>query len=200
MLNLVYTSSIKDMPLLFSEMRRTAILLQEGHSKEQILTMSAEQNIYQLNRERRRRELPLRIFNRLNGISSSLLPTLAWGDEQEGKLVALLTLLKADRLFFEYINEVFLDCYQAGKEDVSDHLFVYFIESKAQESDKVAAWGTCNLVSIRNAYKNILCEVGLAKKTNEGMAIQKPFVDSDFRNLLQEEDAAYVRAILLEVS
>jgi hypothetical protein len=61
-LNLPYTSSIKDMPFLFTDMRRTAQLLCEGKTKEEILELSLKANIYQLDKEKRRRDLPLRMI------------------------------------------------------------------------------------------------------------------------------------------
>ena len=57
-----YTSSVKDMPLMFLEMKRTALLMRGGKSKDEILALSLEQNIYQLDKEKRRRDVPLRMI------------------------------------------------------------------------------------------------------------------------------------------
>lgn len=51
---------------MFSEMRRTARLLCEGKTDESIVHLSMGQNIYQLNREKRRRDVPLRMIKRLS--------------------------------------------------------------------------------------------------------------------------------------
>ena len=47
-MNQKYTSNIKNMPFLFLEMKRTAILLCEGNSKDEIRALSLEQNVYQV--------------------------------------------------------------------------------------------------------------------------------------------------------
>ena len=65
---LPYTSSIKDMPLMFSEMKRTALLLCEGKSVDEIVSLSMDKNIYQLEKEKRRRDVPFRMIKRFSAI------------------------------------------------------------------------------------------------------------------------------------
>ena len=196
---LPYTSSIKDMPLLFSEMKRTAILLCEEKSPDEIVRLSVESNIYQLETVKRRRDVPLRMIKRLSTIEKSHLNVLAYGREDEAKLIALLAFMKADRLLFEYMVEVFLDRVLAGHNEVTDKDFLEFIERKAQNSETVARWTTANLTNIRGKIKNTLCDAGVAKRTGDRLLIQKPIVDSDFLKRLDKTDAIYAKAMLMEV-
>ena len=69
---LKYTSSIKDMPLMFSDMKRTALLLCEGKSSDEILRLAIEENIYQLDKPKRRLEVPQRMIKRLSTIGEPL--------------------------------------------------------------------------------------------------------------------------------
>lgn len=195
---LQYTSSIKDMPFMLSEMRRTAQLLCEGKKAEEIIALSMQENVYQLEREKRRRDVPLRMLNRLSTLDKPLVKVIAKGNEKDARLIAFLALIKVDRLFYEYMREVYLDHSIAGKNEIADKDFIDFIERKAGNSDVVARWTSNNFVRIRNTYKNILCEAGLAKRSEGGLLIQKPLVDSDLLNMLCESDMPYARAMLLE--
>ncbi|MEA4892471.1 MAG: DUF1819 family protein [Peptococcaceae bacterium] len=195
---LQYTSSIKDMPFMFSEMCRTAQLLCEGKNSDEIVAMSIQSNIYQLEREKRRRDVPLRMIKRLSTLDDSLISVIATGSERDAKVIAFLALIKADRLFFEYMREVYLDRYEAGRFEISDKDFIGFIERKAQSSDVVAKWTSNNLVRIRNTYKNILCEAGLAKRNGDVLLIQKPLIDHALLGLLDRDDVLYAKAMLLE--
>lgn len=198
-LELQYTSSIKDMPFMFSEMRRTAQLLCEGKSCDEIMELSMRENIYQLEREKRRRDVPRRMLKRLFTLDMPLVAIVANGRENDAKLIAFLALIKVDRLFYEYMREVFLDRFQAGRGEVADKEFIDFIERKAQDSDVIAKWTSNNLVRVRNTYKNILCEAGLAKRSGELLVIQKPYIEPELRRLLNDENTPYAKAMLLEV-
>ncbi|MDT3699411.1 MAG: DUF1819 family protein [Thermincola sp.] len=196
---LPYTSSIKDMPFMFSEMRRTAKLLCEGKTGEDIVQLSMEKNIYQLEREKRRRDVPLRMVKRLETIHKPLVEIVANGRDYDAKLVAFLALMKADRLLFEFMYEVYADKFRSGHNEIAEKDFLEFIERKAQNSDAVAKWTPNNLVRVRNTYKNILCEAGLAKRAGDLLLIQKPIIDPQVRKLLGTENLAYTKAMLLEV-
>ena len=194
-----YTSSVKDMPLMFLEMKRTALLLCGGKSKGEILALSLKQNIYQLDKEKRRRDVPLRMIKRLSTIGQPLVEAIANGCDSDAKLLVFLALMKSDRLIFEYMREVYADKFHAGHDEISGKDFIEFIDRKAQNSETVAKWSANNLASVRTKIKSSLCEAGLAKRNGDKLLILRPIVDENFLNLISEEDKIYARAMLLEV-
>ena len=196
---LQYTSSIKDMPLMFSEMKRTALLLCEDKSGDEIVSLSTEQNIYQLEKAKRRRDVPRRMIKRLSTIEKPFVEVIANGQENEAKLIAFLALMKADRLLFEYMHEVYADKFHAGHNEITDKDFLDFIERKAHNSETVAKWSTTNLVNIRGKIKNSLCEAGLVKRCGDNLLIQRPIIDDELRKQFDEADKVYLKAMLMEV-
>jgi hypothetical protein len=195
---LKYTSSIKDMPLMFLEMKRTAILLTEGKTGNDIVVLSMDKNVYQLEKPKRRRDVPLRMVKRLSGIGPVLIERLAHGRDDEGKLIAFFVLMKADRLLFEYMREVYSNKYLMGYNEITDRDFSDFIDRKTQESETVAKWSAANLVDIRGKIKSSLCEAGLAKRSKGKLLIQKPLYDRQFLELFNETDDVYMRAMLIQ--
>lgn len=196
---LPYTSSIKDMPFMFSEMKRTALLLSEGKTSDEIVRLSMEKNIYQLEKEKRRRDVPLRMTKRLATIGQPLVEIIAHGRDDESKLIAFLALMKADRLLFEYMYEVYADRFNAGYNEITDKDFLDFIEGKAQNSEIVARWSADNLASIRGKIKSTLCNAGLAKRNGNCLVIQRPIVDRELLKLIDETNRIYASAMLMEV-
>ena len=194
---LVYTSSIKDMPLMFSEMKRTALLLCDGKSAEEILQLSLEQNVYQLEKEKRRRDVPLRMIKRLSTISKPLTEILAHGSSDEARLVAFLALMKADRFIFEYMAEVYADRFIAGYDEITDRDFMEFIDRKVTNSTVVEKWTTQTLARLGTTIKSIICDAGLAKRTKNGLQILKPLVGEAICRLLSHEERIYAKAMLL---
>jgi len=200
---LKYTSSIKSMPLMFSEMKRTALLLCEGKMANEILQLSLEKNIYQFNNDKWRREVPLRMIKRLSTIGTPLLKILAHGTLDEAKLVTFLAFMKSDRLLYEFMREVYLDKAQVGYDEISDIDFVQFFDRKVSNSDTVAKWKTDTLKAIHTKIKNTLCDAGLAKrnknKHRNNLLILRPIYTEDICMQLEEQDRIYAKAMLLEV-
>ena len=196
---LPYTSSIRNMPLMFSEMKRTALLLCEGKTTDEILQLSIEKNIYQFEKEKRRREVAFRMTKRLSTINKPLIELLANNNGVEAKLVTFLAFMKADRLLFEYMVEVYSDKFHAGFEDVTDIDFIDFFNRKAQNCETVAKWSAEILKDLRSAIKKTLVTAELAKRTKNGFLILKPLLCENICTLLDETDRVYARAMLLEV-
>jgi len=197
---LSYTSSIRNMPLMFSEIKRTALLLCEGKTAEEILQLSIEKNIFQFEKEKRRREVAFRMIKRLSSINKPLIELLANENGDEAKHIAFLAFMKADRLLFEYMVEVYAEKFHAGFEEVADKDFLEFIDRKARNCETVEKWSAEILKHLRSAIKNTLYATGLAKRTAEGYLIQKPLICERICTLLDESDRSYARAMLLEVS
>ena len=195
---LPYTSSIKDMPLMFPDMKRTAMLLCEGKSQDEIIGLSMEQNIYQIDKPKRRRDVPLRMIKRLSTVRRPLVEIIASGSGADAKLIAFLAFMKADRLLFEYMYEVYADKHHAGHYELTDKDFLDFVERKAQNSETVAKWSVSNLVNVRGKIKSSLCDAGLAKRKGDSLLIQKPIVEDRLRKLFDESDRIYLKAMLME--
>jgi len=195
---LPYTSSIKDMPLMFPDMKRTAMLLCEGKTGDEIVSLSMEKNVYQLDKPKRRRDVPLRMIKRLSTVKQTLVDAIAHGSEPDAKLITFFALMKADRLLFEYMAEVYADKRHAGYDEITDRDFLDFIERKAQNNETVAKWSASNLASVRSKIKSSLCDAGLAKRNGGSLLIQKPIVDDRLRKLFDESDRIYLKAMLME--
>ena len=180
-------------------MKRTALLICENKTKEEIIRLSVENNIFQYDKEKRRREVPVCMIRRLNTINKPLIEVIATGQTEDAKLITLLALIKSDRLLFEYMNEVFADTFYNGRDEVTDKDFLDFITRKAEFSEIVAKWTSVNLKNVRGQIKSILCEVGLAKRSKDSLIIQKPFIDNKILIFFDDVDRIYAKAMLLEV-
>lgn len=183
---------------MFSEMKRTALLLCEGKTGEEIIGLSMTDNIYQLDKEKRRRDVPLRMIKRLSAIGQPLIEVIAYGNDSDARLMAFLALMKTDRLVFEYMREVYMDKFHAGFEEVTDKDYLDFIEHKAQNSETVARWSAGNIASIRGKIKSSLCEADLGKRKGDSLLIKRPIVDNELLKLFDEADRIYIRAMLIE--
>lgn len=197
---LKYSSEIKNMPFLFLETRRAANLICEGKAGIDIIELSIKQNVFQLDKERRRKELVMKVLKRLGSIDKNLIDIIANGRECEAKLITFLAIIKTDRLFFEFMRDVFSDKYMCGQLEIEDKDFVTFFEVKSHESEIVAKWKSDNLEKIKGAYKKILCEAGLAVKSTTKFEITKPVCDNQLLEFVKSKDNyLFAKSMLLEV-
>lgn len=198
MSELQYSSAIKDLPFLYLETRKTALLLKDGKQPEEIVELSVSENIYQLEKEKRRKELPQKVLKRLESINSDLMGVIAYGNDNDARLVTLLAILKTDRLFFEFMDEIYLEKYTARQLKITDSDFTFFFNNKIAQSDRVAGWQQTNLEKVKKTYIKILIEAGLVKKTSDVAEIVKPVCSKDTLTLLlNEDDEKYANAMLL---
>lgn len=190
-----YTSTLKEMPLLFNEMRKAASLKVNGFDDKTIIHQSETENIFQVVKERRKRDLATKILTRLKSLSPELLNVLADGNIEIAKAVALYALLHVDLLLFEFFKEVYADRHSIGEHFIYDADFMVFYHRKSEVSDTIAKWKDNNLRQLRNAYKKALLESGFAKLSNDSLEITPPLLEKDVTRLFSEQ---YKKAMCLE--
>ncbi len=182
-----YSSNLKVMPLLFNEMRKADRLKVNGFDDKAIVHKSVTENIFQVAKERRKRELANKILTRLRTLSPELLNILVCGSMEAAKIVALYALLNEDLLLFEFFQEVYSYKYITGNRFIYDSDIMLYFQRKAEVSAIVANWKDNNIRQLRNAYKKVLLESGFAKRHTSCLEITPPFVEKEVRDLLAEE-------------
>lgn len=192
---LKYSSAIKNFGLLFLETKRAAIMLDEGFTYEQIVRKSIEQNIFQIKKERRRKELPAKIIKRLNTLEKNQIHIIAVEDLIISKILIFIALIKTDILFFEFMLEVYKNKRETIK-ILEDKDFMLFFEYKAESSNIVGNWKTSNLKKIKSSYKKILLDVGLLYKNKNELTIIKPILDVDSINAISKGNETIVNTFL----
>lgn len=189
-----YSSYIKDMPFLFLEMRKAAKLIAGGCDVESIVTLSVDDNIFQLDKEKRRLKLAQKVALRLSMLTEKQIEILATAPEETAKPIAFYAIIRTDLLFFEFMNNIYAEKQQIGQMDIADSDIIAFLHSK----EEIAKWTDNNFVRVKNTYKSILCEAGLASKDGTGIILQKPIIDDLLKVAFPVSDACTV-AMGLEV-
>ncbi len=193
-----YSSYIKDMPFLLLEMRKAAKLVADGETPDSIVTLSIEQNIFQLNKERRRLKLAQRVSARLAVIPSSVVALIADGYDGNARLGAFYAIIKTDLLFFEFMRDIYSDKVHLGQSIINDNEIASFLSCKTGENEKMSTWTADNLNRVKNTYKKIMIEAGLAKSNGTNLTITKPIMNDELKAAWEAPDL-YTAAMCLEV-
>ncbi len=103
---LKYSSNIKDKGLLGKELKLAAELYCQDNSFEKISEMSIDENIFQVNTERRRKEMAECIIVR-KYLDEFTLRRIAEGTIFLANTLSLYAMMKTNPLVFDFMNEVY---------------------------------------------------------------------------------------------
>lgn len=178
------------------ETKTTAEYMLEGLSKSEIVELALNENIYQVDSERRAKRMAGNLYRRLKDFPEELLQFFVNADVNSSKIIVLISILKNDKLFFEFMYEVFREHIILGNYTLNNSDFNIFFTNKAQQSEIIENWTETTVKKVSSTYRLFLSEAGLLEKDDEDYKIILPFLDFRLRELLVENDfEPYVKAI-----
>ena len=191
-----YKSTIKSRPYLYKETKIVASLLANGTDITAIKKISVEENIFQLEKEYRRIEVAQAIISRLKNIDPLIIDKIANGTTEISKLLVVYIIMKHNRLFFEFINEVYREKIILRESTIKDKDFNIFFNRKREESEKVNGWSEHTFKKLKNVFTIILVDSGMGIKKNGEIEIKVPLIDKEISNhLIAIGDKVYINAM-----
>ncbi|MPQ42521.1 DUF1819 family protein [Clostridium tarantellae] len=191
-----YSAGMTSRPYLYKETKMVATLMSQGKSVEEIKNLAIEENIFQFEKEYRREEIVSAIIGRLKDIDEFIIEKIANGGLSMSKLLVVYVIMKSNRLFFEFVNEVYREKVLLRDLYIRDKDINMFFQIKTEESEKIAKWSESTMKKLRTVYVKILFESGLISSIREDREISVPFIDEDIKHCLTTiGDKAYVIAL-----
>ena len=191
-----YSAAMTSRPYLYKETKIVASLLANGTDITAIKKISVEENIFQLEKEYRRIEVAQAIISRLKNIDPLIIDKIANGTTEISKLLVVYIIMKHNRLFFEFINEVYREKIILRESTVKDKDFNIFFNRKREESEKVNGWSEHTFKKLKNVFTIILVDSGMGIKKNGEIEIKVPLIDKEISNhLIAIGDKVYINAM-----
>ena len=191
-----YSASIISTSFWFLESKKVAELILEGYSKEEILNAALEDNIFQVETQRRVRDITNTTYRRLKSFPEEVLEYFVRVDVNSAKVFVLISVLKSDKLFFEFMYEVFREHIVLGDLTLKNKDFEMFFDNKSYQSDIVSEWVDETLGRLKRAYNTMLSEAGVLDTSGNERVILLPFIDLKFKDILIKNDlGTYLYAI-----
>ena len=192
-----YKSTIKSRPYLYKETKKAVSLINKGLDVDGIKGKSLEDNIFQLESESRKKEVASIITSRIKVMDSYILNKIENSNIETSKILVLYAIAKTDRLFFEFLNEVYKEKIVLKDFYIRDKDFSVFFQSKKEQSEKVDSWSEYTFKKLKQVYIRILFESGLIGNQKGDREIVVPIIDSDVKEYLYEIGSKpYADAIL----
>lgn len=192
-----YKSTIKSRPYLYKETKKASSLINRGLSVEEIKEKSLEDNIFQLESEARKKEVASIITARLKNLDEHIIYSIENSNVETSKILVLYAILKTDRLFYEFINEVYKEKILLKDLFIRDKDFGMFFQNKREQSEKVASWSEYTFKKLKQVYIRILFESGLIVNQKGDKEIRVPIIENEVKEYLYSiGDKVYINAVL----
>ena len=106
-------------------------------------------------------------------------------------------ILKNDRLFFEFMNEIYKEKILLKDLYLRDKDFNTFFQNKREQSDKVNSWSEYTFKKLKQVYIRILFESGLIANQKGDREIVIPIINDEVKDYIYKiGNKIYINAIL----
>jgi len=192
---LEYSATLTGASFMFYEFKQVVSLRFKGVNEQEIRLKVLSENLFQYQvSSSLKRSLPS-VLRRVNILDEMLCQMVLEQSMDAGKLINLYAIMKTDRLFFEFMNEVIREKLESNhllleKKDLN----LYFV-SKAEQDEGVAGWTEQTVTKLKNVIQRILLESGILKDKKTG-ELSRILMDNQLKqHLIHIGDIAYVRAM-----
>jgi hypothetical protein len=190
-----YSSVLTGAAFMLYEFKQLVALKVKHYSDKEIKEKVIKENIFQYEKiSSLKRGIPY-LLVRVNALDEALKEMVIEGSLEVIKIINLYSIMKTDRLFFEFMDEVIKEKIQSNnlvleKKDLN----AYFAE-KAEQDEGIANWSESTIQKLKQVYKKILLETGMLKNKHTG-EISRLIIDESFmHHLIEIGDARYLRAM-----
>lgn len=153
----------------------------------QMRKIAVEQNLYQVRAEDRCRRIAGVVYKRLDTLTPELIAELRDSDINTARIIHLISIMKSDLLFFEFMNLVFKKTLQLGKKNLEEADIKNFFDEKIAQSEEVANFSTSAIAKLRQTYVKFLIESEIVENA-QTKKILIPYIDYRLQNLLKKSD------------
>ena len=190
-----YSGKLTGESFLLYELKIVAKLKKEGYTDKEIRKMVLEENLFQykFTSSISRRLTPL--MQRINLLDEELIDRLIEDPLGDGIVINLYSIMKNDRLFFEFMNEVMKEKLKSNNEVLEKKDINIFIETKIEQNEDIASWSDSTVNKIKQVIKKILMEAKVVEDNKTG--IVKKIIMSDWikNYLIKSGEEKYILAM-----
>ena len=128
------------------------------------------------------------IITRVKAMDDRLVELFCSSDLATQKLINLVTRPATDRLFFEFVYEVYREKVILGTSIMEDTDVNVFFTKKEAQSDLIAGWKDSTKKHLRSCYLNFMTDANLLTVIDKKKTITPPILDIALERYLQSEN------------
>ena len=185
-----YSAGMISKSYWYLESKKTAQYMLEGLSRKEVVELAITDNIFQVDSEYRSKTIANAIYTRLDSLPKILLEAIINSDIHTSKILVSISIMVTDRLFFEFMHEVFRNKIILGEYLLKDRDINTFFDEKKAQSEVVDKWVDSTMYKLKKMFIQILLEAGILRIESGKRVILPPFLDYRIKQILVDKDLA----------
>lgn len=172
-------------------------LMNEGLTPDEIREKAIESNYFHQRSKNRIIRMINTMKRRIASLDESYIeiyPELQLADK---KIINLMSIMKMDDLFEEFMYETYRDELIVGDAKLYDYEVEGFFNRKQQESTQIANWTDQTIKRLTGIFKTFIREAGLMKDQGEYDDVIRPIMDYRLEDLMTANHDNKILAIFL---
>ena len=191
-----YSAGIMSQAFWFNEFKQYLNLIKNGYSTDELKKEVIEDNLFGAPNEYRAKRMYGYISNRANALEDNLLNLFFSSDLATQKIINLIAVIRKDRLFFEFLYEVYREKIIIGEEKLDLADGKTFFNHKETQDDSLAEWKDTTKRKVQSAYLTFMTDANLLRSEGQMRFITPPLLDIALERYLQANgETAIVKAI-----
>ena len=196
MVEKAYSAGLVSQSFWFVEMKKVIKLIDSGKNEEDIKKICIDENLFGAAKEYRAKRIYGYIWNRAKRLDKTLIDLFCTSDLATQKVINLIAILRSDRLFFEFMFEVYREKKILGIPVMEDVDVNVFFKNKEIQSEDIAAWTDNTKRRLRSIYFNYLTDANLLTVVDKKKMITPPILDIALERYLETcGDNSIIKAI-----
>lgn len=190
-----YSAGMVSQVFAFVEAKKLADLLSKGLTKDEAWEKVETENLFQLRNATRLRRTFNYVYTRLESLPEEMMKLLPVLDAENAKVLVLISIMKTDLLFFEFVYEVYRGKIIVGEKTIENRDMNTFFDEKASQSDIVSGWSEAGVQKLKNCYLRNLADAGLMESTKTRV-LKPALVNYRLEEMLEKYDmGTYLNAV-----
>jgi len=195
-MRLTYSAGLISQSFWFIEFKKIIKLIHEGKTEEEIRALCLDENLFGAAKEYRAKRMYGYIINRAKVMDRQMIDLFVTSDLATQKIINLICILKSDRLFCEFLYDVYREKIILGLPTIDRKDVSIFLDNKMLQSEEIINWSASTLSRLSSIYLNYLTDANLITVIGKLRTVTPPILDVALeRYLLASGDEIIVKAI-----
>lgn len=193
-LEMKYSANLTGAAFMFFEFKQV-VLLKEQFTNKEIRRKIIDENIFQYKKVSSLvRGIPT-IIRRVSVLDETLSGMVSGDTLDTGKTINLYSIMKTDRLFYEFMDEVIKQHFDMNDYVLERKELNMFFTEKAEQVPAISSWSELTIGKLKQVYMKILLEAGIIADLKSG-ELNRLLINEQVKEHLRHiGDIQYVEAM-----
>lgn len=193
-----YNAGLMAQSFWFVEFKKIVVLYKNGADYDEIKRQCIEENLFGAINPTREKRMCGYLLTRLRSMDDRLIDLFVNADVSTQKLINLITVMNTNRLFFEFVYEVYRNKLIVGDASIDLKDGNIFFAQKETQDDDLASWKESTKKKLRSLFLNMLTEADLVKWADDKKQkriVNRVFITMELENYLKATNMSIYKAI-----